>query len=135
MIEENCDLEESVAPLSGGYVFVSNGEKKFYPQCYCDLSTITEWTAACECRSQDWESLWMGYPFLYVRSANDDLLINNAMTDDGAIKVSRSDLISAVRSARMQIDEFRERIHDILLNIIPHGYCQDVSHVLVYGWQ
>jgi hypothetical protein len=66
------DFAEPPGALSGGFVLETQSTT-LEPQCCGDLANLDEWRRAAELKAPDWEMLWIGHPWAFVRAEGDRL--------------------------------------------------------------
>lgn len=126
-----------VQALSGGYVFETD-ETIIYPQCCGDLGDIHEWKKAVSFSNEGEEMLWIGHPWLMMKSI-DDTSIQIRETDEydelamlEPITLQRTLLQTAIDVAEAELAHFHQRIAPVVRELVPHEH-EIVLDVLVYG--
>ena len=85
------------------------------PQCCGDLANLDEWRRAAELKAPDWEMLWIGHPWAFVRAEGDRLWFSEpaeAPPVDGTalITVNRDALLAAIEEAGQTLDTLKARL-------------------------
>lgn len=115
--------EALVAPdgpgaLSGGFAVVTGGRVLIEPNCCCDLANWKDWQRAADCRETQWEMLWIGHPWLSVRSVGDDLILSKPHESSEPVPAwifDRNLIAPALATARSELECFAQRLAQSLL--------------------
>lgn len=128
---------EFVGSLSGGYILRTSDGREILPQCCGDLANITEWEAAAEWGSSQWKQVWIGHPWIYVRSLGAKLEFSfresNYPPEVDTVTVVRQELRKALIKARTQVNKFGQKLEPVLSTLVPAGSVSEALRVLLYG--
>ncbi len=108
---------EYQSALEGGFVLRSGDEWLIYPACCSDLGDITNWKEAACYRGAGWQMLWIGHPWLSIRSEGGMLVLSEPHESDsprGLWRLEPDVLLRAVDDARTQLQGFASRLEEAL---------------------
>lgn len=135
--DEDLSIIEQISPLSGGYVLEFGAGARILPQCCGSLANLVDWEDACTTVSADAEVLWIGHPWLTVRSMNAEQ-IHICETQEYELPkkplellIQRSDLSEIIADLKPALEFFRKR----LVSAIPSEHeaqAEQIADVLVY---
>lgn len=104
--------------FNGGCVLLDGtGELISEPQCCCDLNVIDDWRNAAAYRGLDWEMLWVGHPWHYVRYSSPFIHLSHQTENtpsNATWAISPAELESAIAAAAAEISRFIEAALPIL---------------------
>jgi hypothetical protein len=125
-----------VNPLSGGFALVRHGEVVVLPSCCCDLANLEDWEQAAAYEGAEPTMLWIGHPWLSVRSEEDRLCMREvhepARPEPArAFALPRAALHAAIARARPEIDALYERLLPALEALTPPGDARALAARLV----
>ncbi len=113
---------EVLGPLEGGYVLRSRGSVHIVPTCCGDLDDLYDWERAVRHCGSEWRMLWIGHPWVSIKTDGDRFVLSEPHEDDAGAKprltVSQEALTQAVARAREQRDRFRVRLVPALEKVI-----------------
>jgi hypothetical protein len=141
------DLEEiGVGALSGGYVLEVSATVHVMPQCCGDIGNIKDWEIASEWTNPEETILWIGHPWLEVRSIDERYIeIRRTSESDKSdepeiITIDRNELKAAIIDTKKQLYKFKQMLLIALPNVFPHlladspsPTANEITELLIYG--
>lgn len=103
--------------LAGGFALRCGDEWLIYPTCCSDLGNITDWKKAANYRGAEWQMLWIGHPWLSIRSEDQMLVLSEPHESDspsGFWKLDTGVLLKAVDNATAQLQDFAFYLEEAL---------------------
>lgn len=67
------DYEEQVGRIEGGIVIKIENEFPIEPTCCGDIGNISEWEEIFENKTDSWNQMWIGHPWIFYRRINDTI--------------------------------------------------------------
>ena len=137
--DKDCNIEEEISALIGGYVLVINDEVSILPSCCGDLSNIKDQEAAVEYFGNEKKELWIGHPWLLVNGDKKWIEITQTAeygepSKPEHVSVQRDELRKEVQKTKIILKE----IHSKLLSILAENQsekAQKITQQLVYGYK
>ena len=108
---------ENQSALGGGFVLRSGDERLIYPTCCSDLGNIADWKAAANYRGAEWQMLWIGHPWLSIRSEDGMLVVSEPHESDspkGHWRLEPDVLLRAVDDAMGELQVFASHLEEAL---------------------
>lgn len=99
--------------LSGGFAVVTEGRVLVEPSCCGDLGNWNDWQSAALCRKAEWEILWIGHPWLSIRSEGDDLIVSAPHESSEPVPtwiLDRHLIAPALTRTRTELECFAQRL-------------------------
>lgn len=129
---------EIVGPFSGGLVMISSEGMVINHQCCGSISDFKNWKAVVEKSSEIWEQIWIGHPWIYMRTRNGILEFSDYIEHTGSlevdlpvkIQVNLDEFTLALNQAIEEIMYFKKRIHEIL-NIELKDISTELTEILI----
>jgi hypothetical protein len=116
------DFEEQVSRICGGIVIIENNISLIEPTCCGDIGNIKEWESIFEDKSNGWNQLWIGHPWVFYKKENGniefsdytDLNLEDFKDIKSKFQFAEEELKKEVEKIRSQQNRFEHRIHKIL---------------------
>lgn len=116
------DFEEQVCRICGGMVIIENEILLIEPTCCGDLSIINQWESIFEDKSNAWQQLWIGHPWLFYKKEKGNVAFSDYtelnLEDFKDIKskfqFSEEELKKEIGIIRIGQNKFENRICNIL---------------------
>ncbi len=112
------NIDNNLAPLTGGYMLFENNKILFSPQCCCDLGDLIYWKELISLESENWHNLLMGHAMMYARKVGEDVEIKeipeNINFEPIIEKVNKNDLQIAISKAEQKVNLFKKKIVPII---------------------
>ena len=130
--------KDHVSSLEGGYVLDWAGKFPYiWPNCCGSLENISGWQEACDWRSGDEYELWIGHPWLLVRSVDEGHLhirYAEEYGDDEPFKivVQRQELSDAIKQVRTRLLRFQVKLV-LALEALGVDDAVQIADILVHG--
>jgi len=137
----NPDPDE-FSSLSGGFIIEVNGDAIIYPQCCGSLENISEWKHFALSENDEEEMLWIGHPWLMVKSLDKDTLQLRKTAEYGEpdepviITVNKKELLTALISCESELQKLNELLKDTLPKFLMSDDTEklkEICKVMVYG--
>jgi hypothetical protein len=127
---------DELGPLNGGYCLQAHGEGWVEPGCCSDLGNIEEWAKASVYRSEAWEMVWIGHPWVSVRYSEGLLVFSKPHESnfpDDWFAIEPGALNLAVDFARVKLEQFELTLLPIVERLVPRSEARDIVRILVRG--
>lgn len=108
---------ENQSALGGGLVLRNGDDWLIYPTCCSDLGNITGWKEAAGYQGAEWQMLWIGHPWLSIRSEDGVLILSEPHESDsprGLWRLEPDVLLRAVDIAMEQLQDFASHLEEAL---------------------
>ena len=134
------NLWDEVTPLEGGYV-LRRDEILLEPSCCGTLENLDSWRDACESQDPDWQMVWIGHPWTYVRSLGDRLSFHEPTEDSfpspngEEFSVGRDELERAVRVAEKEVEALAVRLTPVVEQLTSGSSVERIVEMLTLGRQ
>ena len=135
--------KDDIGSIGGGYALEVDGTAAVYPQCCGALDNISEWERFSLSDNTEEEMLWIGHPWLMVKSISSTLLEIRKTAEYGepeepvVIRLSKAGLQAAVETARDELSEFCLTLRKVLPRAFSVPLSQEVldmmTTIMVYG--
>ncbi len=131
---------EQISAFDGGYV-LEHGEAAIFPGCCGDLSNLREWERAAAHTRGDWEMVWIGHPWIFVR-AEEDMLHFTHPSDrnqpaeaeaEATIPIPRGEVLHAIKDAQSQLRDFAQVLTSVLEDMRPPVEMEQAWKLLLGG--
>ncbi|QDU47755.1 hypothetical protein [Gimesia panareensis] len=118
-IHETLDDPDCLPELPGGFVLLSQtGEVLVEPTCCCSLKDLENWEAAAQNRSQSWQTLWVGHPWISTRFQTPWVILSDYHELEMEIPerwvVRRQELQQAIQNAERELTQFSLKLERVL---------------------
>jgi hypothetical protein len=97
--------------LDGGLVLFAEQRVILEPACCGDLRNVADWRAAAAHRGSDWQTLWIGHPWVSVRFDEGRLLLSDPHEADeplAAYALDPNEFMRAVEGAAAELELFSQ---------------------------
>jgi hypothetical protein len=129
------DIKQAGA-LNGGLVLRCDCRELIRPACCGDLSNWNDWKEAAIRRNRNWEMLWIGHPWRYVRFDDQHLIITEPTEDSEPLDVKPqyaldpSLLESAIDRTMIELRGFAMSVFEVIGEWTSRGRAYAVSRRL-----
>ena len=111
---------DTVFVLDGGLALRCDTEVLVEPTCCSDLGNLTDWREAAGYRGMEWTLLWIGHPWLSVRSEDGLLVLSGPHESDSPVgrwAVSPDELRRALTAAEAGLEDFARMLERALMSL------------------
>ncbi len=136
-IVEGKSNREGKCPLTGGYVLNVDGEDVSFPQCCCDLASISYWEGISEGKTSYDE----GHPTPVLTFTTDEIAFDFEVDEFGErfappplfekITINKSQLKAAVEKAKDELYKFAAIVEEF--NISEGWKIPEIGKLLIWG--
>ncbi|WP_298511516.1 hypothetical protein [uncultured Kordia sp.] len=119
---EPTNYEEELMSFEGG-LRIEQDDTVIEYQCCTDLSDYTEWEKVISKKSQQWEQIWIGHPWIYYRYNGVNIEFSeyyddtpNAEDIQTKMICSRGEFVNELQQALSELEMFKERLCKIIDN-------------------
>lgn len=114
--------EDTLTAFDGGIALMENDKAWVLPTCCGDIGNIKEWKKILEDKTEEWNELWIGHPWIFYKKVNgkiqlsdySDVDIKDAKNIQTRIEVGELELKTELEKAEKQQINFKNRISKIL---------------------
>ena len=116
------DFEEQVGRIYGGIVVKTENGFPIMPTCCGDIGNLYEWEEILEEPNKDWKQLWIGHPWVFYRTENNEVEfsdyyeanIEEIKNIKSILKFPREDLRYKLEIIKEEQIKFEKRIQNVL---------------------
>lgn len=107
-----------IAHFDGGLSLIENGNIIYGAMCCSDLTNIKDWKTSANDKNPNWQMLWNGHPWIYIRHQKGDILFSKlcesepTSLDAGKYAVNHEQFKQIVTQAETELAEFGQRIYE-----------------------
>jgi hypothetical protein len=103
--------------FDGGLALCEGGHVLVEPSCCVDLGNLSDWRQPAAYRGEAWQMLWVGHPWLSVRSDGDGLVLSGPHESSDPVArwlVGPAELARAVALAQAELEGLAARLRPAL---------------------
>ncbi len=130
---EAFDEESCIAFAGGLALFARELASPIEPECCGDLSDHTGWLDAAAYRSEQWNTLWIGHPWLSVQYINNRLILSEPHEDNtpqGKWSIDPNELELALAPAIDQLQLLCDTVENALESLPCVGNRKTIAKIL-----
>ncbi|MCT2561321.1 hypothetical protein [Chryseobacterium herbae] len=114
--------EDMLTAFDGGIALMEDNKAWVLPTCCGDIGNIKEWKKILEDKTEEWNELWIGHPWIFYKKVNgkiqlsdySDVNLKDAKNIQAHIEVDELELKTELEKAEKQQINFKNRISKIL---------------------
>ncbi|MBL1223456.1 hypothetical protein JET18_21640 [Chryseobacterium sp. L7] len=116
------DEFENIGSFDGGIALIENNKALVLPTCCGDIGNIKEWKKILENKTEEWDELWIGHPWIFYKKVNgkvqlsdySDESLKDLINIQPVLEIDELELKIELEKAEKQLINFKNRISKIL---------------------
>ncbi|PIF44382.1 hypothetical protein CLU96_1348 [Chryseobacterium sp. 52] len=116
------EFEDEILPFDGGIALMEDNKALLLPTCCGDIGNIQEWKKILEDKTQEWNDLWIGHPWVFYKKNKGKIQFSDYSDENlkditdikSMIEIDELELKTELMKAEQQQINFQNRISKTL---------------------